>query len=128
MADPTRGIREFIIGTGGASHYSFRTSIANSEVRNSDTFSVLKLTLHPNSYHWQFVPEAGKTLPTRGTDPVTKGCRLSARALVSTPSGARAAPLRLPPAALWLTRVITNFVHVGSSHVGSSLDVDGRRC
>ena len=40
---------------------------ANSETRNSGTFGVLKLTLHPTSYDWQFVPEAGKTFTDSGS-------------------------------------------------------------
>jgi Calcineurin-like phosphoesterase len=69
-ADPARGIREFVVGTGGKSHYGFGTPIANSQVRNADTFGVLKLTLNPGSYEWQFVPEAGKTF----TDSGSTGC------------------------------------------------------
>ena len=67
VADNTSGIREFVVGTGGRSHYSFGTIKANSEVRNSDTFGVLKLTLHPRSYDWQFVPAAGQTFTDSGT-------------------------------------------------------------
>jgi hypothetical protein len=67
VADSARGIREFVVGTGGRSHYSFGTIRANSQVRNSDTFGVLKLTLHPTSYDWQFVPEAGKTFSDSGS-------------------------------------------------------------
>jgi chitodextrinase len=67
-ADPN-GIREFISGTGGASHgYPFGTPIANSQVRNDSTWGVLKLTLHPSSYDWQFVPIAGSTFTDSGTD------------------------------------------------------------
>jgi Calcineurin-like phosphoesterase len=65
--DNARGIREFVAGTGGQSHYAFGTVQPNSEVRNGDTFGVLKLTLHSNSYDWQFVPEAGKTFTDSGT-------------------------------------------------------------
>jgi hypothetical protein len=65
--DTTRGIREFVAGMGGASHYSFGTIQANSEARNSDTYGVLKFTLHANGYDWQFVPEAGKTYADSGT-------------------------------------------------------------
>jgi hypothetical protein len=65
--DNTRGIREFVAGMGGASHYSFGTIQPNSQARNSDTYGVLKLTLHANSYDWQFVPEAGKTYTDSGT-------------------------------------------------------------
>jgi len=68
VADPQRGIREFVLGMGGNSHYAFGTPIANSEVRNSDTFGVLKLTLHATSYDWQFIPEAGKILTDAGSE------------------------------------------------------------
>src|SRR5919107_2782861 len=67
-ADTAQGIREFVVGTGGASHYSIGTIQPNSQVRNSGTYGVLKLTLHPGSYEWQFVPEAGKTFTDSGSD------------------------------------------------------------
>ncbi len=69
VADPARGIRQFVIGTGGNGHYDFANPIANSEVQNSDTYGVLKLTLHPNSYSWEFVPEEGKTFTDSGESP-----------------------------------------------------------
>lgn len=65
--DPAYGLREFVVGTGGRSHYQFTTIKANSEVRNADTFGVLLLTLHPTSYSWRFAPEAGKTFTDSGT-------------------------------------------------------------
>jgi hypothetical protein len=66
--DDARGIRQFVVGTGGRELRPFRTAIeANSEVRNANTFGVLKLTLHPNSYEWKFVPVAGKTFTDTGT-------------------------------------------------------------
>ena len=66
--DPQRGIREFVVGTGGKnSHRSFASPKPNSEVRQADTFGVLKLTLHPTSYDWEFVPEAGKTFTDSGS-------------------------------------------------------------
>ena len=67
VADPARGIRSFVVGTGGRSHYGFGIPKPNSEVRNSDTYGVLKLTLHANSYDWAFVPEAGKTFTDFGS-------------------------------------------------------------
>jgi hypothetical protein len=68
VADPVRGIREFVVGTGGKSHYPFSGNFAaNSEAHNADTFGVLKLTLRPNAYDWQFIPEAGKTFTDSGT-------------------------------------------------------------
>ena len=66
VADP-KGIREFVVGTGGASHYSFDAPIANSEVRDNTTFGVLKLTLHPDFYDWQFVPVAGASFTDSGS-------------------------------------------------------------
>ncbi len=66
--DTTRGIREFVVGTGGANHTSFTSTIAkNSEVRNDSTYGILELTLHPTSYDWHFKPEAGKTFSDSGT-------------------------------------------------------------
>jgi PA14 domain/Calcineurin-like phosphoesterase len=66
-ADSARGIREFVAGMGGASQYGIGTVKPNSEVRNTDTYGVLKLTLHPTSYDWAFVPEAGKSFTDSGT-------------------------------------------------------------
>jgi len=65
--DTVHGIREFVVGTGGASHYAFGTMLPNTEIRNSDTYGVLKLTLHSGSYDWQFVPEASKTFTDSGS-------------------------------------------------------------
>ncbi len=67
VADPINGIREFIVGTGGADHTTITTVAANSEVRNTDTFGVLKLTLHSTGYDWSFVPEPGFTFTDSGT-------------------------------------------------------------
>jgi len=69
IADPTRGIRQFVIGSGGRSHYDFGVPIANSEVRNGDTYGLLKLTLHSTSYSWEFIPEPGKTFTDSGNGP-----------------------------------------------------------
>lgn len=59
-SDPMFGLREFVVGTGGRNFTSFDTILPNSEVR-SRTFGVLKLTLSPTQYTWQFVPIAGST-------------------------------------------------------------------
>jgi hypothetical protein len=67
-ADPEHGIREFVVGSGGKnSHRLFAGTRANSEIRNSDTFGVLKLTLHAKSYDWEFVPQEGKTFTDSGS-------------------------------------------------------------
>jgi hypothetical protein len=66
--DRARGIRQFVVGTGGAFFTPFGSRLPNSEVRNGSTYGVLKLTLHASSYDWQFVPEAGKTFTDWGSD------------------------------------------------------------
>ncbi len=58
-ADATGGIREFVVGTGGKSHYVFTTIEPNSEVRNNTTFGIIELTLHAHGYDWSFVPAPG---------------------------------------------------------------------
>jgi hypothetical protein len=65
--DPARGIREFVVGTGGKNHRPFGATKLNSEVRDTTAFGVLKLTLKPGSYDWQFIPEAGKTFTDSGS-------------------------------------------------------------
>lgn len=70
-ASPTldpNGIREFVVGTGGKNHYAFSAPMLAGEVtRNADTFGVLKLTLHPGSYDWQFLPEPGHSFTDSGS-------------------------------------------------------------
>ncbi|HET7047345.1 MAG TPA: DNRLRE domain-containing protein [Solirubrobacteraceae bacterium] len=67
QADPARGIREFVVGTGGDSLYSFGAPLPNSEVRNNSTDGVLELTLHNGSYDWRFAPVAGQSFTDSGT-------------------------------------------------------------
>src|SRR3954451_1480033 len=65
--DRTTGIREFIVGTGGANHTSLAARAASSELFEEKTFGVLEMTLYPDHYTWQFVPEAGKTFSDAGS-------------------------------------------------------------
>jgi hypothetical protein len=65
--DTARGIRTFVVGTGGASHYGFGTVKPNSQVRNADTYGVLRVTLRPGAFDWLFIPEAGRTFTDAGT-------------------------------------------------------------
>jgi hypothetical protein len=67
LPDPSRGIREFIVGTGGKSLVGWSTIKPNSQVRNNTTFGVLRLGLHANSYDWKFAPEAGKKFTDAGS-------------------------------------------------------------
>jgi hypothetical protein len=66
-ADPHRGIREFVAGTGGRHTRAFNDPVPNSEIRRTGIFGVLKFTLHPTSYEWQFIPVAGKSFSDSGT-------------------------------------------------------------
>jgi hypothetical protein len=67
--DSERGIRQFVVGTGGAELYSFSTTAANSEVKDNQTHGVLSVTLGDGTYQWQFIPVAGKTFTDTGTSP-----------------------------------------------------------
>jgi acid phosphatase type 7 len=62
-----RGIREFVVGTGGTYLRPFGTIKANSQVRNATTHGVLKLTLNSGGYEWKFVPVAGKSFTDSGS-------------------------------------------------------------
>jgi hypothetical protein len=66
-ADAAKGIRSFVVGTGGKDLRSFSTIRANSALRNSTAFGVLKLTLRPSSYAWEFVPIPGHVLNDAGS-------------------------------------------------------------
>ena len=65
--DDKNGTREFVVGTGGYSHYQFSRNADHSEVRNNTTFGVIKLTLHPRGYAWEFVPVRGGTFRDAGS-------------------------------------------------------------
>jgi hypothetical protein len=68
QADPTYGIREFVVGTGGEDQRPFRAvASANSEVREDHTFGVLDLTLNADSYTWRFVPVPGSSFTDTGS-------------------------------------------------------------
>ncbi len=73
-SDPLHGIREFVVGTGGAgARATSNPFLPTTEVRNDNTLGVIKFTLHPTSYDWQFVPVAGGTFTDSGSEP----CRTS---------------------------------------------------
>ena len=66
-ADPVHGIREIVAGTGGRSHDLLGLATPNSEVRDWDTFGVLKLTLSAGKYAWEFIAEEGKSFHDSGS-------------------------------------------------------------
>jgi hypothetical protein len=65
--DDARGIREIVVGSGGAFYTGFGATAANSEVHKPSIFGVLKLTLHPSSYDWSFVPDPSTPFADAGT-------------------------------------------------------------
>lgn len=66
-AMPGRGIRQFVVGTGGTYFTNITAIQPNSEIRDGRTNGVLKLTLAPTSYTWEFVP-AGGSFRDSGSD------------------------------------------------------------
>jgi acid phosphatase type 7 len=63
-ADPARGIREFVVGTGGYSLYPKASVVPGSEFF-VDTFGYLQLSLSPRGYRWNFLRLDG-TLSDQG--------------------------------------------------------------
>jgi acid phosphatase type 7 len=61
-----RGIRQFVVGTGGSNHYPFSSSQPHSQVKDSQTFGALFMRLRPRSYRFWFVPEPGKSFRDKG--------------------------------------------------------------
>jgi 3',5'-cyclic AMP phosphodiesterase CpdA len=53
--DDARGIRQFVVGTGGAFPTPFLRPRPNSEARDSNHFGVLKLVLDGDGYEWEFL-------------------------------------------------------------------------
>ncbi len=67
--DSQRGIRNFVVGTGGGSLYAPGTVAApNSEVLETQTYGVLKLTLDWSGYAWKFLAAGAGTFTDSGTD------------------------------------------------------------
>jgi acid phosphatase type 7 len=55
-ADNAFGIREFVVGTGGAGSYSFKTTAQANSERRATPNGLLNLTLRANGYDWNFLP------------------------------------------------------------------------
>lgn len=66
--DEKLGIRQFVVGTGGKSLRGFGDPRPNSEIRESDTYGVIKLTLHADAYDWEFVPVEGSDFTDNGSE------------------------------------------------------------
>jgi hypothetical protein len=64
--DPSRGIRQFVVGTGGAMLYEFTHVRANSEARGA-AWGVAMFTLNDGGYQWQFIPVDGASFTDAGS-------------------------------------------------------------
>lgn len=66
--DTAKGIVQIVVGTGGSNFTPLNFPLMpNSVTSNDTTFGVLKLTLNPTSYSFQFLPVAGSTFTDSGS-------------------------------------------------------------
>lgn len=70
-SDPARGMREFIVGTGGYSLYPFGPTQALSEARSNRGYGLLRLTLNRSGYEWRYLPVRGNSFTDLGSSPCT---------------------------------------------------------
>jgi hypothetical protein len=95
--DRARGIRQFVVGTGGAALGSLNSAAPNSEVRNNRAYGVLELTLRPDGYDWRFVPTPdGDDFTDSGSDSC-KGTAPAAPAPAAEPAAPPPAPEKTAP-------------------------------
>ncbi|MEN8160426.1 MAG: Ig-like domain-containing protein, partial [Myxococcota bacterium] len=73
VAEPLRGIRSFVVGTGGQGFQAAAESEPNSEVRDETTFGVLQLTLAPTSYSWEFLGAGPGSFTDSGSEDCVPG-------------------------------------------------------
>jgi hypothetical protein len=72
-ADPEGGIRQFVVGTGGAAeNYPIGDPMENTEVYNDETYGLLRLTLEENAYEWRSSPRRARASPTPGAPGTTE--------------------------------------------------------
>jgi 3',5'-cyclic AMP phosphodiesterase CpdA len=70
--DPGRGLRSFVVGTGGGQLKAFAISDPpreNSEVVDGSTWGLLQLTLYEDRYAWRFIPVEGGSFSDSGSSP-----------------------------------------------------------
>jgi len=64
--DEARGIRSFVVGTGGAKLYELKERHPLSAAWDNSSWGVLKLTLRAERYEWEFLPADGGAPRDRG--------------------------------------------------------------
>ncbi|SFD73292.1 metallophosphoesterase family protein [Massilia yuzhufengensis] len=65
--DRARGVRQFVVGTGGAYATPFLQLTPNSEVRDASLDGVLALRLLEGGYEWRFLPADPRRVPAGAT-------------------------------------------------------------
>lgn len=68
IIDSASGIREFIAGTGGAWLFDLGDPLPATQARDNTTHGVIKFTLYPNRYTWEFIPVEGEAFEDSGSD------------------------------------------------------------
>ncbi|MEO8336395.1 MAG: PKD domain-containing protein [bacterium] len=87
VLDNAHGVRSFVVGTGGKEQRALGVPRANSELRANSSLGILKLTLHPASFDWQFVPVPGDPLNDAGSQAcVVPSSNQSPAATISSPA------------------------------------------
>ncbi len=66
-ADAEKGIRSFVIGTGGKGLGRFMRTRPNSEIQDNSSIGVLLLTLRSEDYSWRFASVPGYPLADSGS-------------------------------------------------------------
>jgi hypothetical protein len=66
-SEPTRGVTQLVVGTGGSFFTGFGTVVANSQRHQSNIFGVLALTLHPNSWDYRFMADSSTPFTDSGS-------------------------------------------------------------
>jgi acid phosphatase type 7 len=65
--DPARGLRAFVVGTGGIGLYAFTGAAPNVEASDDKTYGALEMALRPGGYDFQFIRAAGGTFTDSGS-------------------------------------------------------------
>ena len=118
-----RGVRQFVVGTGGDTHRGWESSAPNSEVKDPDTWGVIKLTLNPTSYDWEFIPIAGQTFTDKGSaNCVTAGSVPPAPAASTIPVSTSSAPVDVESDAAGTTASAATLPAAGLDYVVQSGD------
>jgi hypothetical protein len=68
-SDPRHGIREFIVGTGGESLDTVIPATPNLQAWADQYYGVMKLTLKPDGYNWNYESALESPSAPAGTPP-----------------------------------------------------------